>query len=141
MSPEMFRGKSYAASDRYALGVVVYEWLAGEPPFYEGDFIQLGYQHLCTPDPLSVKTPSISREVKSVVNTALAKDPKQRFGSVQAFANALEQASQRYKIYVPPPVRPTPLPNPTPIPTPPIATEEYTPRYNKLGSNCQCNPR
>ncbi len=95
MPPELFRGKSYPASDQYALAVVVYEWLSGEPPFYEGDFIQLGYQHSYVPPaPLSVKMPLISREVESVVNTALAKDPKQRFGSIKAFATALEQASQ-----------------------------------------------
>src|SRR5581483_7524760 len=132
MSPELFRGKAYPASDQYALGVVVYEWLAGEPPFYEGDFIQLGYQHTYVPpDPLSVKTPSIPKEVESVVNTALAKDPKQRFGSVQAFATALEQASQAHKVYVPP-VRPTPPPKPAPTPTPPVATEEYKPPLQQV---------
>ncbi len=132
MPPELFRGKAYPASDQYALAVVVYEWLSGEPPFYEGDFIQLGYQHTYVPpDPLSVKMPAISREVESVVNTALAKDPKQRFGSVQAFAAALEQASQA-KGYIPP-IRPTPLPKPAPTPPPPVATEEYKPPIQKAG--------
>jgi len=69
--PELFRGKSYPASDQYALAIVVYEWLSGGPPFYEEDFIQLGYQHTYVPPvPLSVKTPSISREVESIVNIA-----------------------------------------------------------------------
>ena len=93
MAPELFRGKSYAASDQYALGIVVYEWLTGQPPFNEGDFIQLGFQHsYVPPEPLSEKIPSIPKDVEHVVMTALAKDPKQRFGSVKAFANALEQA-------------------------------------------------
>ena len=93
MAPELFRGKSYAASDQYALGIVVYEWLTGQPPFNEGDFIQLGFQHsYVPPEPLSEKIPSIPKDVEQVVMTALAKDPKQRFGSVKAFANALEQA-------------------------------------------------
>lgn len=93
MAPELFRGKSYAASDQYALGIVVYEWLTGQPPFNEGDFIQLGFQHsYVPPDPLSKKNPAIPKDVEHVVTTALAKDPKQRFGSVKAFANALEQA-------------------------------------------------
>jgi len=93
MAPELFRGKSYPASDQYALAVVVYEWLCGKPPFYEGDFIQLGYQHThVPPEPLSEKMPELPQDVEHVVSTALAKDPKQRFGSVKAFANALEQA-------------------------------------------------
>ena len=44
------------------------------------------------PPPLSYKISTISYEIEQVVMTALAKDPKQRFKSVQAFANALEQA-------------------------------------------------
>ncbi len=93
MAPELFRGKSYAASDQYALGIVVYEWLTGQPPFNKGDFIQLGFQHsYVPPEPLSEKNPAIPKDVEHVVMTALAKDPKQRFGSVKAFANALEQA-------------------------------------------------
>src|SRR6266566_4344524 len=95
MAPELFRGKPYSSSDQYSLGVVVYEWLCGEPPFSNGDFIQLGYQHtFVPPQPLSEKLPTLPRDVEQVVMTALAKEPKQRFGSVQAFANALQQASQ-----------------------------------------------
>jgi serine/threonine protein kinase len=33
MAPEQLQGKPRAASDQYALGVVVYEWLAGDRPF------------------------------------------------------------------------------------------------------------
>lgn len=43
--------------------------------------------------PLREKVVGISPEVEQIVLTALAKDPKQRFGSVQAFATALEQAA------------------------------------------------
>ncbi|HYL42351.1 MAG TPA: serine/threonine-protein kinase, partial [Ktedonobacteraceae bacterium] len=93
MAPEMFRGKSYPASDQYALGIIVYEWITGQPPFNEGDFIQLGFQHTYVPpEPLSEKIPGLPKDVEHIVMTALAKDPKQRFGSVKAFANAFEQA-------------------------------------------------
>ncbi len=44
------------------------------------------------PPSLRAKIPSIPADVEQVVMTALAKDPAQRFGSVKAFANALEQA-------------------------------------------------
>ena len=53
-------------------------------------------QHLTVPpSPLREKNPTIPPSVEQVVMIALAKDPHERFASVQAFANALEQASQQ----------------------------------------------
>jgi hypothetical protein len=46
------------------------------------------------PSPLRQKMPTLLPDVEHVVLTALAKDPHQRFASAQAFATALEQASQ-----------------------------------------------
>jgi serine/threonine protein kinase len=94
MAPEQFRGKPCAASDQYALAVVVYEWLTGERPF-SGSFVELASQHLLTPPPaLRQKNPGIAPAVECVVLTALSKEPAQRFGSVKDFALALVQASQ-----------------------------------------------
>jgi serine/threonine protein kinase/Tol biopolymer transport system component len=94
MSPEHIQGKPCAASDQYALGIVVYEWLCGDCPFY-GSFTELCSQHISAPPPLlREKMPTISSEVEHVVMMALAKDPKQRFACIRAFATALEQASQ-----------------------------------------------
>jgi serine/threonine protein kinase len=94
MAPEQIESKPRPASDQYALGVMVYEWLAGERPF-EGTPLELYGKHLyATPPPLSEKVPTISPAVEEVVLTALAKDPRQRFASVAAFAYPLEQASQ-----------------------------------------------
>lgn len=94
MAPEQIQGKPRPASDQYALAVVVYEWLSGLRPF-SGSFTGIAVQHaVAPPPPLHEKVPSISPAVEQVVFTALAKDPQQRFASVQAFARALEQASQ-----------------------------------------------
>ena len=94
MAPEQIQGKPRSASDQYALGVVVYEWLSGDRPFH-GSFTEIAVQHTITPPPpLRVKVPTILPDVEQVVMTTLAKDPKGRFGSLQAFVNALEQASQ-----------------------------------------------
>jgi len=100
MAPEQFQGKPRLASDQYALGVVVYEWLCGERPF-NGSFTELYSQHMFVPPPpLHEKMPEISPAVEEVLLTALAKDPHQRFASVQAFADALERACQleRYPV-------------------------------------------
>lgn len=94
MAPEQIQGKPRPPSDQYSLAVVVYEWLSGDRPFH-GSFTELCAQHLFAPPPsLREKTPTISLDVEQVVQTALSKEPQQRFKSVLAFANALEQASR-----------------------------------------------
>ncbi len=93
MAPEQLRGKPGFASDQYALGIVVYEWLCGVRPF-EGDQWQIAYQHTSVPPPpLRDKDPSLPQAIEEVVLKALAKDPKERYASVQQFAQALQQAS------------------------------------------------
>jgi eukaryotic-like serine/threonine-protein kinase len=93
MAPEQLQGKPRPASDQYSLGIVVYEWLTGERPF-QGSVIELATQHMLSlPIPLREKNPAIPPDVEEIVLTALAKDPRQRFARVQAFATALEQAS------------------------------------------------
>src|SRR2546430_11065541 len=95
MAPEQIEGHPRPASDQYALGVVVYEWLGGERPF-EGSVSEVMAQHLSMPPPsLRERMPATPPEVEQVVLRALAKDPKARFASVAEFAIALEQASQR----------------------------------------------
>src|SRR5437773_249174 len=95
MAPEQIEGHPRAASDQYALGVVVYEWLCGERPF-EGSVSEVMAQHLSMPPlPLRERVSAIPAEVEQVVLRALAKDPKARFASVAAFSAVLEKASQR----------------------------------------------
>src|SRR5438132_4985208 len=92
MAPEQLRGKPRPASDQYSLGVVVYEWLCGDRPFH-GTFAELYSQHLSVaPPPLWERVPAIPAAMEHVVLKALAKDPKERFASVHAFARALEEA-------------------------------------------------
>ncbi|MFL5693927.1 MAG: serine/threonine protein kinase [Ktedonobacteraceae bacterium] len=122
MAPEQIQAHPRPASDQYSLAVVVYEWLSGNPPFY-GSFTETAAKHMLVPPPsLHEKVPTLAPEVEQVVLTALAKEPTQRFGSVRAFATALEQASKGEKIVLsspapssqPPTVLASPL---TPLPT------------------------
>jgi ABC-type transport system substrate-binding protein/serine/threonine protein kinase len=94
MAPEQIEGHPRAASDQYALGCVVYEWLCGARPF-EGSPTEVMVQQLSMPPaPLHEKVAAVPLGVEQVVLRALAKNPKQRFPSVHDFAAALERASQ-----------------------------------------------
>ncbi|GHO84950.1 protein kinase domain-containing protein [Dictyobacter formicarum] len=94
LAPEQLQGLPQPASDQYALGVVLYEWLTGTLPF-QGLPIEIAMQHSLTPPPsLRTLLPDLSPAVEEVVLRALAKEPGQRFASVQDLAMALEQAVQ-----------------------------------------------
>jgi WD40 repeat protein len=93
MAPEQIQSQAVAASDQYALAIVVYEWLSGSRPF-QGSFPEVAVKHtLVAPAPLRESMPELSPAVETVVLKALSKDPQQRFPSVLLFAQALEQAS------------------------------------------------
>src|ERR1700680_4343504 len=80
IAPEQIQGKPRPASDQYALGIVVYEWLAGERPF-DGSQDEIISQHLAiAPLPLREKIPTVAPAVEQVVMTALEKNPDRRFG-------------------------------------------------------------
>jgi len=98
MAPEQLQGKPRPASDQYALGIVVYEWLSGERPF-KGSFTEVYAQHMFSPPPpLRTNNPVLSAAIEPVIMIALAKDPHQRFASIGAFANALEQAARSSQV-------------------------------------------
>jgi len=94
MAPEQIQGTPQFASDQYAVGVMVYEWLCGERPF-QGSFAQLITQHQQTPPPpLTAHQPELPVAVERVVLRALAKHPEERFPTITAFATALSQAAR-----------------------------------------------
>jgi outer membrane protein assembly factor BamB/tRNA A-37 threonylcarbamoyl transferase component Bud32 len=95
MAPEQILGKPCIASDQYALGIVVYEWLCGTLPF-PGSFAEVGQQHLYAPPPsFEEQGVEIAPSVEAVVRKALAKKPDERFADVQEFAIALEESFLR----------------------------------------------
>jgi eukaryotic-like serine/threonine-protein kinase len=112
---------------------VVYEWLSGDRPFH-GSFTEIAVQHSITPPPsLREKVPTILPDVEQVVMTALAKEPKVRFMSVQAFAKALEQASQADVVTF---VKPPPLVvQPVPAGTNVVTSKPLAPRLKSEENN------
>ena len=94
MAPEQLKGRPGRASDQYSLGIMVYEWLCGEPPFEGREYIHWHYLHQEEPPPpLREHLPSLSPAVEQVILRALAKKPEERFERVEMFAIALEQAA------------------------------------------------
>ncbi len=93
MAPEQVEGKSATRqSDIYALGVVLFEALAGRKPF-EGDALSVMHQHVHEAPPrLRALQPEVPRALEAVVQRALAKKPEDRFESAGAMAQAMHHA-------------------------------------------------
>ena len=91
MSPEQATASHVdARSDVYALGCMVYEMLAGEPPYTGANPQSVLAKHLTAPVP-AVRSlrPSLPPNIDEVLATAMAKTPADRFATAGEFASAL----------------------------------------------------
>lgn len=92
MSPEQAAGSTDldGRSDVYAVGCVLYEMLAGQPPFTGPTVESIVYQHLSVPPPsITSMRPAVPAHVAAALERALAKTPADRFSRIALFAEAL----------------------------------------------------
>lgn len=95
MAPELFENQGGKVSDIYALGVVLYAMLTGRLPFTGSNPLAVVNKHFHElPVPPSRFNPTITPPVEQVVLHALEKDPRRRYHSARAFAQAYRQALQ-----------------------------------------------
>jgi class 3 adenylate cyclase/tRNA A-37 threonylcarbamoyl transferase component Bud32 len=95
MSPEMLRGEKVDhRADLYALGVIIYQLLSGQPPFLgETPYTIIAGHMQEQPPSLHQLNPTIPSEVDTVVQKALAKNPKDRYQTASALVGALTAAT------------------------------------------------
>ena len=94
MSPEQIRGKPPLSgqSDLYSLGCVLYELLAGQPPFVGENPGEILTQHLQTPAPRVLKAVfDVPLALDQLIAELLEKDPKNRPATAEDVAQRLSQ--------------------------------------------------
>jgi beta-lactam-binding protein with PASTA domain len=93
LSPELVtRGVADTRSDIYAVGIMLYEMLAGEQPFRGEQAFQIAHQHAndTVPTP-STKNPRVPAELDELVLWATARDPEQRPRDARAMLEQLHE--------------------------------------------------
>ncbi|GLC26199.1 serine/threonine-protein kinase [Roseisolibacter agri] len=91
MSPEQAMGRLLdGRSDVYALGVLLYEMLSGDPPFDGADSYAVGYKHVHeAPVPIEVAAPGVPPGLAAIVMRCLAKSADERFQRADDLSDAL----------------------------------------------------
>ena len=93
ISPEQLRGlPATDRSDQYGLGAVLYELIAGKPPYAHKELRELCMMHIQAPIPV-VESPygPLPPKLADVITTCLQKSPQQRFPGMRAMLASLDE--------------------------------------------------
>jgi YVTN family beta-propeller protein len=94
VAPEVIEGKTLdARADLYSFGCLLYECLAGTPPFQRDSEFAVLWAHVNEPRPrLSERRPELSGQIDAVLAKALAKNPDRRYESARDLVEAARSA-------------------------------------------------
>jgi serine/threonine-protein kinase len=95
MSPEQAKGqRAGAASDQYAMAVMLFELLTETRPFVGETPMSVLFQHVSSAPPsLKARRPDLPKQADAVLHRALAKEVEDRFASMRDFLQALRQSA------------------------------------------------
>ncbi|MGE4113603.1 MAG: Stk1 family PASTA domain-containing Ser/Thr kinase [Candidatus Nanopelagicales bacterium] len=106
LSPEQARGEVVdSRSDLYSTGCLLYELLAGRPPFTGESPVSIAYQHVSeAPVPPSQFDPAVTPQIDAIVLRSLAKNPEDRYQSAAEMRADVERAIAGLPVTAPVPV-------------------------------------
>jgi serine/threonine protein kinase len=95
MSPEQWTGTTTTQSDIYSLGVVLYEIVTGRKPYMADTPAAILLKQASEPLPRPGKFVSnVPSSLENILIKALARDPQNRFRTMEAFSDALQKLVQ-----------------------------------------------
>lgn len=91
MSPEQCKGEKLdSRSDIYSMGCLMYEVLTGKPPVNGSNMLEILYRHMNElPKPMQVDGKALTAKLQTIVFKCLAKDPRDRYQSMEELQQAL----------------------------------------------------
>jgi serine/threonine-protein kinase len=119
IAPEQASGQPVSVlSDVYSLGVVIYELLAGQPPYGGDNFVAVAMRHVNDPVPsIAESRPDVPLRLDAALRRAMAKRPEDRFPSMRDFVFELEEVLENLgqpdadrTVILPPAPAPAPTP-------------------------------
>ena len=95
LAPEQVQGKPIdQRTDIYSMGILMYQMLAGSPPYKGPDAMSLMYQHVQgNPTPLHIANPDIPKTLSALVHKAMAVDPTKRYQSMDELHDQFQKLS------------------------------------------------